>query len=215
MARAPSRSAIANAIKQDDAARAAKGQSKREANRAAKAAKQAEEHAAVAALEAAAQARRDLDAEQAAHEATLRVDAEALGLTGAEADAYVAEQMKPADDTPEKAARERTYFGPMLALRDASKRYVKAANGILCNGDQLALACGKYNREVVVMGLVDALIEAKLEAGNRYAHMNPGQQSMNLRNRCRHQLAAGTISMAIIEANLDAAAIRFAAGQKA
>ena len=40
--------------------------------------------------------------------------------------------------------------------------------------------------------------------GNPYAHLNPGQQSMNLRNKARAQLKAGLLKLADVEAALKA-----------
>lgn len=104
--------------------------------------------------------------------------------------AYIAEQRTP----PAKA--KQAYDGPMVALKSARTHYVKAANGILCNGDGLALICGAHSREETVKALIVAL---KLP-GNPYSHLNPGQQSMNLRNRARHALQIGTLTMAEVEA---------------
>lgn len=202
MARAPSKQAIAAAIQEDNAKRAKRGQDKRAATRAAKQAQVDTAKATADAKHAEHDSKRDKDAEQAAYLTALKVDAQAMIDSGAwtgSIEEYVAKELDLPADSAERKTRERTYFGPMLALRDAAKRYVKAPNGILNNGDRLATFLGSYTREQVVTGLVRALVDAKLEAGNRYAHMNPGQQSMNLRNRCRHQLAAGTITMVEIE----------------
>lgn len=133
--------------------------------------------------------------------AALRDDAVALGArTDEEIAAYVASQT--AAPEPKAADGKTPYSGPMLALKTARQTYVKAANGVLCNGSPLALLCGQYKREVVVTALVNAL---KLP-GNPYAHLNPGQQSMNLRNKARHQINEGQLSLAEIEAALKAAA---------
>lgn len=131
-------------------------------------------------------------AEHAAYVAALRVDAEALGV---DPDTYVAEQLT---DAPKITG----YVGPMLALRTAVKKYVKAENGQPCNGDELALACGRYSREAVVAGLIAAM---GLGA-NPYPHLNPGQQSMNLRNKARAQVKSGQLQMAAVEAALARAA---------
>ena len=93
------------------------------------------------------------------------------------------------------------YNGPMLALVAARRTYVTATNGILCNGDELALLCGQHTREVVVKALIDAL---KL-AGNPYLHLNPGQQSMNLRNKARRAYKDGMLTMAEVAAALNRA----------
>lgn len=223
---------LATAIKEDDAKRRSKAAAKRAAKK--QPAKDAQEAAKAAAAAKAAEheAARDKDAEQAAYIKALKVDAEAIwfgGLSEVEQEevnagerscpeefitAYVAKELDLPADSGERKQRELTYFGPMLALRTAAKTYVKAANGILCNGDQLAIECGKYSREVTVTGLLHALIDAKLEAGNRYAHMNPGQQSMNLRNRCRNQIKAGTLTMAQVIHGLEVAATQTPADKK-
>ena len=117
-------------------------------------------------------------AERAAYIEALRVDAAALGV---DADTYIAEQLRES---------RGGYTGPMLALRRAVVKYVKAANGQPCCGDDLAQICGAFDRETVVAGLLVAL---QLE-GNPYAHLNPGQQSMNLRNKARAALKNGSIS---------------------
>lgn len=117
-------------------------------------------------------------AERAAYIAALRVDAEALGV---DPDTYVAEQL---------AETKTGYTGPMLALRRAVVNYVKAENGQPCCGDDLAQVCGRYTREQVVAGLIVAL----QLPGNPYAHLNPGQQSMNLRNKARTALKNGTLT---------------------
>jgi hypothetical protein len=127
-------------------------------------------------------------AEHEAYLAALRVDAAALGV---DADAYIAEQLTRTS-TP--------YTGPMIALKTARKSYIKAANGIECNGDQLAVICGMYAREIVVAGLMKVLGLKQ----NPYPHLNPGQQSMNLRNKARHQIKEGTVLMTDIAAELAA-----------
>lgn len=130
-------------------------------------------------------------AEHAAYVEALRIDAAALGV---DPDTYVAEQT---DTTPTTG-----YTGPMLALRRAVVSYVKAANGQPCCGDELANLCGRYSREAVVAGLVVALA---LPA-NPYLHLNPGQQSMNLRNKARAAIKSGIVQISTIEAALAQAA---------
>jgi hypothetical protein len=129
-------------------------------------------------------------AEHAAYVAALRIDAEALGV---DPDTYVAEQLT---DTPKSG-----YIGPMLALRTAVKKYVVAPNGQPCCGDDLASICGAYPREAVVAGLVAALGLGS----NPYLHLNPGQQSMNLRNKARTALKNGVVTADQIRTALAAA----------
>ena len=95
------------------------------------------------------------------------------------------------------------YAGPMLALRAAARSYVKPANGNPCCGDRLAETCGAYTREVVVQGLIAALGLP----GNPYLHLNPGQQSMNLRNKARQALKSGAVTIEQIETALNVAYI--------
>lgn len=130
-------------------------------------------------------------AEHATYVQALRIDAEALGV---DPDTYVAEQLA---ETPKSG-----YFGPMLALRKAVVKYVKAENGQPCCGDELANLCGRYSREAVVSGLVVALALPT----NPYAHLNPGQQSMNLRNKARAAIKNGHVQISTIEAALAQAA---------
>lgn len=87
------------------------------------------------------------------------------------------------------------YSGPMLALRAAAKSYFKGNNGNPHCGDQLAAALSGLAREQVVEVLIYAL---RLE-GNPYAHLNAGQQSMNLRNRARAAMKRGELRTADIE----------------
>lgn len=151
------------------------------------------------------------DADHAAYLQTLREDAHATWFASLDAvqqeevnngersipdgyvDAYIAEQLAPV---------KAKYNGPMLALKTARKAYVKAANGIQCNGDDLAMMCGQYPRETVVKGLIQALGLP----GNPYLSLNPGQQSMNLRNKARHALKAGLVTSAHVALCLKAAA---------
>jgi hypothetical protein len=136
---------------------------------------------------------KSVDAKKAEHDAyvqALRVDAEALGV---DPDTYVAEQLA---DAPKSG-----YVGPMLALRTAVKKYIVAPNGQPCCGDDLAEICGAYPREAVVAGLVAALGLGS----NPYLHLNPGQQSMNLRNKARTAIKSGIVTADQIRTALAAA----------
>ncbi|CAB4120843.1 hypothetical protein UFOVP2_21 [uncultured Caudovirales phage] len=110
-------------------------------------------------------------------------------------EAYLAAQGVQVDGTPAKDTAKTPYNGPMLALKTARIAYVKAKNGIQCNGDRLAKLCGEHTREETVA----ALILAMNLGHNPYLHLNPGQQSMNLRNKARHQVSNGMLSFAAIE----------------
>jgi hypothetical protein len=135
-------------------------------------------------------------------------DAAAAALAAAEIDAtasgrplaeVLADMGLNADGTI-RPPKQR-YSGPMLALRTAERHYTMAANGQPCNGDELAAACGQYSPETVVKGLIAALGLGY----NPYSHLNPGQQSMNLRNKARGALKNGLVQMADIDACLRAA----------
>jgi hypothetical protein len=173
------------------------------------------------AAKAAKQAERDAQAVQDANDAAVRAEQDAqaaLRTQRADYDAlFEAGSIPPTttfaeylrdqgfDDTgrPLKGHDAKTpYSGPMCALKTARKTYVKAANGILCNGSPLALLCGQYKREVVVKALIAALDLP----GNPYLTLNPGQQSMNLRNKARHAISEGRLTLGRVEAELKAAA---------
>jgi hypothetical protein len=158
-------------------------------------------------------ARNALAAHRADYEALYYPDGEANGEDHyGSFEAYLADQGVAPDGSPLEAADEPKaggkprYEGPMLALKQARRAYVKAANGIACNGDKLALLCGKYSREHTVKALRLALEQANL-GGNfpfPYLHLNPGQQSMNLRNKARHAVSNGFLSHTAIEAAYEA-----------
>jgi len=83
------------------------------------------------------------------------------------------------------------YSGPMLGLREAKKRYVRAANGRLRSTDPLAEALDAVEPDSVVY-------IAKTVLGldsSPYAHLNMGQQSMNLRNRVRTAIKSSAITI--------------------
>jgi hypothetical protein len=146
----------------------------------------------------AAKTERDAEAKANAL-AALRVDYDALREAGSDEasgtfEEYVAAQGVEPDGKPQ--ATKTPYQGSMLALKLARVAYVKAKNGIQCNGDKLATLCGAYTREQTVAALILAL---DLE-GNPYTKLNPGQQSMNLRNKARHAINTGILSFAKIEA---------------
>jgi hypothetical protein len=100
-----------------------------------------------------------------------------------------------ADLQPAAPESKAKYSGPMLALRAAAKNYHRGSNGNPHCGDVLASALSGLDREQVVEVLIYAL---QLE-GNPYAHLNAGQQSMNLRNRARQAMKKGSLQTADIE----------------
>lgn len=110
-------------------------------------------------------------------EATAAKEAKAKAIADAkEAKAALATAAKEA-----RVPRERTYDGPMKALADASTRYTKGENGQLNNGDELAQTLGK----VPAAQVVGVVLQTLGLGENPYAHLNYGQQSMNLRNKLR------------------------------
>ena len=176
-----------------------KAESKAALRKAAAAAKHADPTPAPVPRETPEQAAARHAAEHEAALKTAREDAEATGVSFEEMceemgiDAATGAPAVQEDDKPH-------YDGPMVALKTARLHYTKAANGILCNGDQLAVICGAHSREETVRALIRAM---KLE-GNPYAHLNPGQQSMNLRNKARGMLKAGTLTHDAIKAAFEA-----------
>lgn len=142
-----------------------------------------------------AEIRRGQDAANAIEAA--KVDAAALGKSVEEVLADMGLDNLGFPLAPVDAKAKTPYDGPMIALKTARKHYVKGANGIECNGDPLALICSRFTRDETVAALVKAL---KLP-GNPYSHLNPGQQSMNLRNKARAAIKAGTLTMAEVEAS--------------
>lgn len=118
---------------------------------------------------------------------------------------YLAEQGVALDGAPaptSKAGTEKPHYtGPMLALRERQKAgaYVKMANGNPSCNDGLAIALGGLNRDQVVQVLIAAM---KLE-GNPYSHLNPGQQSMNLRNKARGMVKNGLLQVADVVAAIE------------
>lgn len=90
------------------------------------------------------------------------------------------------------------YEGRMTALRQASKHYVKGPNGNPHCHDELAFALEGFTRDQVCAAL---LLSMGLER-NPYDHLNPGQQSLNLRNMARRRIRAGEITMEPIYAIL-------------
>lgn len=196
---------IALQIAADKAARAAKSKAKRDAKKALVDAAAKAEHDRINDEAAARMASRDLGAEKLAYRKSLAIDfvasnegvdfpdLDAGGAWHEQFEAYIADNTAPVADGK---VREQKYFGPMLALREAQARYIKPANGILCNGDELAMLLGDLKREDVVRVLIKAM---KLE-GNPYLHLNPGQQSMNLRNKARQQIKNGFLTLAAVKA---------------
>lgn len=150
------------------------------------AAKQAAEKQAAkeAATKAKIEAKEKANAEKkAAAEAKAKERAEAK----AKRDAEKAAEKEAAK--AEKKPRERTYEGSMLALsaRVSDGTYVKGVNGQLRSNDDIAIAM----ESVPAQKTVPLLLEVLKLGTNPYAHLNYGQQSMNLRNRLRGAVRKG------------------------
>lgn len=143
-------------------------------------------------------------------EATKKAKADAAAAKKAEADKVKAEKKaeREAKAAKNKAEREaaiaakkaaateagskRTYFGPMLNLSDKVKAgaYKKGLNGQLRSDDDVAQVLEACSAKNVVTLLRQVLTPIWPEAANAYAHLNIGQQSMNLRNKLRGFLKA-------------------------
>ena len=99
----------------------------------------------------------------------------------------------------EARAAELGPQGKMAALRQAKAGYTKSATGQLRSNDELAIAL-----DAVPAANVVALALQLLQLGaNPYAHLNPGQQSMNLRNKLRGAIKRGQVTIADVEAARD------------
>jgi hypothetical protein len=84
----------------------------------------------------------------------------------------------------------------MLKLRERLKagKYVKAANGQPCCGDLVATIFGTLTP-------ADTIAACQIALGlghNPYAHLNIGQQSMNLRNKLRNALKRGEFGFGVV-----------------
>jgi len=156
---------------------------------AAKAAKAAEREAKLAEREAAKAAK--------AAKATEREAAKAAKAAEREA-AKAARQAAREAARAERAAKlaELGERPKMAALRTAKERYVKAKNGSLRSNDDIARAFDGLtpNRTIAVCMSLLGL------GANPYAHLNPGQQSMNLRNKLRTAVKRGVISIDVVRA---------------
>lgn len=85
------------------------------------------------------------------------------------------------------------YVGSMLSLADRVKQgvYVKGMNGQLRSSDELAVAleaCPAHN-------VIKLALEVLGLEHNPYIALNVGQQSMNLRNKLRGAIKAGTVTL--------------------
>ena len=121
--------------------------------------------------------------------AYLTTMAEDAKATDTDFEAYVLAQLEPTESTKKDNLSPATYS--MRALRTASEHYVTGKNGNPHCGDEIGKALADLPRDEVIRVLIKAL---KLES-NPYSHLNPGQQSMNLRNKARGALKNGFIKI--------------------
>jgi hypothetical protein len=167
-----------------------------------KAADAAEKKAAAAAAKAAAA---EAKAKKAAESAIAKeIAAAERAKIKAEKDAARAAKLAEL-----RSDSKRTYFGSMLTLADRVKAnaYVKGVNGQLRSNDDIAIAlegCSPANVVKLCTEVLEANDLLPAEAKARYAELNVGQQSMNLRNRLRGALKHGKITMSLITQTRDA-----------
>ena len=159
--------------KKTQAEREAETQARIAKKEAAQAEKQAKKEAAAAAkrekLEAAEAKKAEREAAAAAKKAEKQAKLEAMKAEG------------------------KGYVGSMLSLTDRVKQgaYVKGLNGQLRSSDALAVALEACPPENVIKLALEAL-EFEI---NPYVALNTGQQSMNLRNKMRGAIKAGTLTI--------------------
>jgi colicin import membrane protein len=115
----------------------------------------------------------------------------------AKADAKTEREAKAALRKAELAANP---LGEMHALRDAKDRYVKGSTGRLRSTDPLATALDAVQPAGVIQLAMQLL---QLET-NPYAHLNVGQQSMNLRNKMRGAINKKVFTIEQLVAERDA-----------
>lgn len=141
-----------------------------------------------------------------------KAEAAAFAKSQREAEAKIraeARAAKTAENAEARALRQkelaesgRTYVGSMVSLADRVREghYVKGLNGQLRTSDELALALDAVPPANVIKLALEAL---ELEA-NPYVHLNQGQQSMNLRNKMRGAIKAGTLTVDAVKQIRDA-----------
>lgn len=181
-----------------------KALTKQEQNEAAAKAKIAAKQAK---LDAAAKAKAEREQKVAEKAATKIADTE---KHAAEVAARKAEREQKAGETKaehearvaELVAAGRTYTGSMLALADRVKQgvYVKGLTGQLRSTDELAVALDAVPVGNVIKLCVLALgtfmpADELAAIVSKYAILNVGQQSMNLRNRLRGAIKANKITL--------------------
>lgn len=144
-----------------------------------------------------AQAQRDADA-ALIQTVTLptkeQVDAEAAACAAEEAANLAKEQADLAAEVKVKELSAATFSMRNLRVRLKAGHYAKAANGQPSCGDQVADALGVLKPEQVI----EACMVALGISTNPYAHLNIGQQSMNLRNKLRGALKRGDFGFGVV-----------------
>ena len=174
---------------------------------AAQTAKKAEREAKAA----AAQAEKDA---KAAEKAKAKAEKEQAAEAAKQAKATEAAKKAAEREAAEAALREKGlgYVGSMLALRTAKEHYVKGPGGRLHSGDPVATAFAA----LIPAGVVAICLKLLGMSTNKYAALNIGQQSMNLRNLVRGALKNGKLTPeAVIAAVEGAEASMTVAGVKA
>lgn len=133
---------------------------------------------------AAAAKKKEEAAKTKADKAAEREAASKLSKEQREAKAAAIAEARKAGDPEGK----RTYFGSMLSLADKVKAgaYKKGLNGQLRSDDEVA----RILEVVTPANTVKLLMQVLCLTENPYAHLNIGQQSMNLRNKLRGALRA-------------------------
>jgi colicin import membrane protein len=143
---------------------------------------------------AAEQAAVEKAKKKAEHEAAAKVSAEERATAAkARAEAAAAKKAERDARAEELKAAGRNYVGSMLSLAERVKAgaYVKSMTGQLRCNDELAMALDAVPvANVVALGLAALGLTE-----NKYAHLNIGQQSMNLRNRMRGAIKKGDLTI--------------------
>jgi colicin import membrane protein len=161
------------------------------ATEAAKVTKQEQDAAKVkAAMEAKAAKQAAADKAKAEREAAAKVKAEQTAAKVKEREEAAAARKAAREAEAEKLKEGgRTYVGSMLALSERVKAgvYTKGLTGQLHTNDDLAMALDAVPpANVIKLGM---LVLGHTE--NKYAALNPGQQSMNYRNLMRGAIKRG------------------------
>jgi len=143
----------------------------------------------------AAEAQAAKEAKKAEAEVAKKAKAAEAAAKAEKAAAEKAEREQAAAARAEELkAKGLSYTGSMLALRDAKDHYVKGPNGRLHSGDPVATAFAA----LLPAGVIAVCLKLLEMAINKYAALNVGQQSMNLRNLVRGALKNGKLNQEAI-----------------